>query len=197
MYLLAASVRSRLSRAGSWMVFRNLLFTFERYLFCSAYGHGGDVGGRTDVEASLDDDDCWQTKRGELIIRHLFFFIKMGHPVFWLFSSFQTNITTFTRNKCEKMSIQYMVLRFGPTTLETWVSSYNHKTRAPTPFIYQWIRLHLPFWSTWFKSQAQHIHFDFSNLNLNSNVKRTKINKKSPRLVHFKNQNWLKYLGKL
>ena len=30
-----------------------------------------------------------------------------------------------------KMSIQYMVLGFEPTTFGTWVSSHDHKTRAP------------------------------------------------------------------
>ena len=40
-------------------------------------------------------------------------------PVFHLFSSFQTNITIFTANKCQLMSIQYMVLGFEPTTFGT------------------------------------------------------------------------------
>ena len=44
------------------------------------------------------------------------FFFKMGHP---LISSFQTNITIVTTNKCEKMSIQYTVLGFEPTTFGT------------------------------------------------------------------------------
>ena len=37
-------------------------------------------------------------------------------PLFGLFSSFQTNITT---NLCENMSIQYTVLGFEPTTFRT------------------------------------------------------------------------------
>ena len=49
------------------------------------------------------------------------FFFKMGQPrpLFHLFSSFQTHITIFTTNKCEKMSIQYTVLGFEPTTFGT------------------------------------------------------------------------------
>ena len=45
----------------------------------------------------------------------------MAHPWprFRLFSSFQTNITILTTNKCEKMSIQYAVLGFEPTTFGT------------------------------------------------------------------------------
>ena len=48
----------------------------------------------------------------------------MGHPLplFHLFSSFQTHITIFMTNICEKM---YTMLGFEPTT------SHNHKTRAP------------------------------------------------------------------
>ena len=55
-----------------------------------------------------------------------------SRALFQLFSSFQTNIITIlTTNQCEKMSIQYMVLGFKPTTFRTWVSSHNHLTRAP------------------------------------------------------------------
>ena len=32
---------------------------------------------------------------------------------------------------CEKMSIQYLVLEFEPTTFRIWVSSHNQLTRAP------------------------------------------------------------------
>ena len=48
-------------------------------------------------------------------------FLKMGHPrpLFHLFSSFQTNITIFTTNICEKMSIQYTVPGFELTTFGT------------------------------------------------------------------------------
>ena len=45
--------------------------------------------------------------------------------------SFQTNITIFTANKCEKMSIQDTVLRFEPTTFGTWVSSHNILEKGP------------------------------------------------------------------
>ena len=61
------------------------------------------------------------------------FYLKNGssRPLFGLFSSFQTNITFFTTNICEKMSIQYTVLGFEHTTFKTWVSIQNHWTRAP------------------------------------------------------------------
>ena len=52
-------------------------------------------------------------------------------PLFNLFSSFRTNITIFATNKSGKMSIQYMVLRFEPMAIQTWVFSHNHKTKAP------------------------------------------------------------------
>ena len=58
----------------------------------------------------------------------LVFFPKNGpsQPLFHLFLSFQTNIIIFTTIICEKMSIQYMVLVFEPTTFKTCVSSHNH-----------------------------------------------------------------------
>ena len=40
-------------------------------------------------------------------------------PLFRLFSSFQTNISILTTNKCEKMSIQYTLLGFIPMTFGT------------------------------------------------------------------------------
>ena len=48
-------------------------------------------------------------------------FLKMGHPwpLFPLFLSFQSNITIFTTNKYEKMSIQYTNLGFETTTIGT------------------------------------------------------------------------------
>ena len=42
-----------------------------------------------------------------------------------------SNKHNFTTIKWEKMSIQYKVLGFEPTTFGTWLSSHNHKTRAP------------------------------------------------------------------
>ena len=55
-------------------------------------------------------------------------FNKTGQPrpLFHLFSSFQTHISIFAANKCEKMSIQYTVPGFKLTTFGTWVSSHNH-----------------------------------------------------------------------
>ena len=56
--------------------------------------------------------------------------LKMGHPrpIFRLFSSLQTNITT---NKCEKMSIQYAVLGFELRTLK--YESPHITTRSGLP----------------------------------------------------------------
>ena len=45
---------------------------------------------------------------------------------FVYFRSFQTNIKMFTTNICEKISIQYTVPGFEPTTFGMWVSSHNH-----------------------------------------------------------------------
>ena len=59
--------------------------------------------------------DCSSTKSGP---------IPASFCVY--FRSFQTNITIFSTNICEKMSIQYTVLGFEPTTFRTWVSSHNH-----------------------------------------------------------------------
>ena len=57
--------------------------------------------------------------------------------------------------------------------------------------IAQWIRLHLPSCCPGFESQAHHlcffqfIKFKLYICHLNRNVKRTKINKKRPRIAHF------------
>ena len=68
------------------------------------------------------------TSYDTLLLRHFQPNDKMGQPrpLFHLFSSFHTFITIFTTNKCEKMSIQYTMLRFELTTFGTWVSSHNH-----------------------------------------------------------------------
>ena len=58
--------------------------------------------------------------------RKLVFYIKMGHGLFFFFSSFQANITILTTNKCEKMSIQSTALGFDLTTFWLQVSSLNH-----------------------------------------------------------------------
>ena len=44
---------------------------------------------------------------------------------------FKNGPTIFTKNQCEKISIQYTALGFEPTTLCTWVVTHNHKTRPP------------------------------------------------------------------
>ena len=49
-------------------------------------------------------------------------------PLFHLFSSFQTRLTIFTTNKCERVYIQYLALGFELTTFGTCVSSLYHKT---------------------------------------------------------------------
>ena len=65
---------------------------------------------------------------GLTIARPVIFLKKMGQPrpLFRLFSPFQTNITTLTTNKCEKMSIQYPAPGFELTTFWLRVSSLNH-----------------------------------------------------------------------
>ena len=47
--------------------------------------------------------------------------LKMDHPglFFVYFHLFSKNITIFTTNICEKMSIQFMVLGIEPTTFGT------------------------------------------------------------------------------
>ena len=58
------------------------------------------------------------------IVPNIDFFKKNWptRPLFNLLSSFQTHITIFTTNKGEKMSIQYTVPGFKPTTFGTWGS---------------------------------------------------------------------------
>ena len=62
---------------------------------------------------TFKEKDLW------LIFEQLF--KKWANPglFFYLFSSFQTHITIFTTNKCEKMSIHYTVLGFELTTFGT------------------------------------------------------------------------------
>ena len=57
-----------------------------------------------------------------------FKFLFFSQPGIFLvyFQSFQTNNTIFTTNQCWKMSIQYMVLGFEPTTSQAWVVTHNH-----------------------------------------------------------------------
>ena len=47
------------------------------------------------------------------------FLICHSRPLLRLFLSLLTNITIFTTNLCEKMSIQYIVPGFKPTTVGT------------------------------------------------------------------------------
>ena len=61
----------------------------------------------------------WQKKQ---------FFCKNGPNTssFSFILSFQTRITIFTANICEKMSLQLMVLGFELMSFGTWVSSHYH-----------------------------------------------------------------------
>ena len=47
-------------------------------------------------------------------------------PIFRLFSVFLNKQYNFTQNQGEKMSIQYTVLGFEPTTSQTRVVTHNH-----------------------------------------------------------------------
>ena len=55
-------------------------------------------------------------------------------PLFHLFSVFSNKQYNFYNKSMWKMSIQYMVPGFEPTTFGTCVSSHNHYTRAPAQF---------------------------------------------------------------
>ena len=59
--------------------------------------------------------------------------LKMGQSrrLFRLFSTFQTNTTMFTTHIYEKMSMQYTVLGFEPTTFSTWVFSKTTRPGLP------------------------------------------------------------------
>ena len=50
---------------------------------------------------------------------------------FCLFSSFQTNVTFFTTNMCEKCPLSIWCWESNPQHFRTWVSSHNHWTSAP------------------------------------------------------------------
>ena len=60
------------------------------------------------------------------LCKHKCFFKWANNDLFFIYFVFSKNITIFASNKCEKMSIQYKVLGFEPTTFGTWVSSHNH-----------------------------------------------------------------------
>ena len=81
------------------------------------------------------DLSCWRLQLRHRCCQFIYFCKKMGQPrplLSFIFGLLQTNIITiFTTNICEKMSIQYTVSGFEPTTFGTWVSSLNHLTRAP------------------------------------------------------------------
>ena len=65
---------------------------------------------------------------------YLSFYFKNGHPrtLFHLFSVMSNKYDKFYNNTMWKMSIQYLVMRFKPTTSWTQVSSHNHLTRVAT-----------------------------------------------------------------
>ena len=54
-------------------------------------------------------------------------------PLFRLFSVFSNKHYNSYNKYMWKMSIQYTVPGFEPTTFRPWASSHNHWTRAPTP----------------------------------------------------------------
>ena len=56
------------------------------------------------------------------------FALNVSHP--GLFSSFQTSITIFITNICEKMTTQHAVLGFKPTTFRTF-PIYNKESLIP------------------------------------------------------------------
>ena len=67
-----------------------------------------------------------------------------------------------------------------------YVLEHCLKSIANSAVIAQWIRMCLPSCVPGFESQAQHPRFAFFNLNLNSNVKRTKINEERPKIANMK-----------
>ena len=60
-----------------------------------------------------------------------FLFLKKNRPTpasfSFIFGLFKQTLQIFNTNICEKMSIQYTVLGFEPTTFGTWVSSHNQQ----------------------------------------------------------------------
>ena len=71
-------------------------------------------------------------------ITKMFFFLKKNGPtpasfsfIFGLFK--QASLQFLQQIYAEKMSIQYTLPGFEPSTFGTWVSSLYHKTRAPAP----------------------------------------------------------------
>ena len=59
------------------------------------------------------------------------FFLKMGHPRPLFSIYFRLFKQTVQFLQCEKMCIQYTVLRFEPTTFGTRISFHKYWTRAP------------------------------------------------------------------
>ena len=57
-----------------------------------------------------------------------------SQPLFRLFSSKEANLTIFVNKFMWKLSIQYMVLGFAPTTFKRWVYSHKQNTRATAQF---------------------------------------------------------------
>ena len=106
--------RFRLERA-----FRRVQERYYKKLLTAVF----DVGPHLEA---LNEFSLWHIEtRG---ISTFLFLKKWANPglFFVYFWSFQTNtITIFTTNTCEKMSIQYMVLEFEPTTFRMRVSSHN------------------------------------------------------------------------
>ena len=86
-----------------------------------------------------------------------------SRPLFVYFWSFQTNISIFTTNICEKMSIQYTVPGFEPTTFGTWVSSHNHSRPTNGKFMTaQFLQSHEWHPCTWPPFQYRHQDLSWS-----------------------------------
>ena len=99
---------------------------------------------------------------------------------------------------CRYRSVRWSAVRRWNTCRRKSTARLKHLKTDQKNFqrwdaaIAQWIRLSLPFCRPGFECQAHHVcFFQFISyklyiFHLNWNVKRTKINKKSPRLVHLK-----------
>ena len=93
------------------------------------------------------------------------------HLLFWFWGRWSSEIVNKVSLHCT----------FIPAALTKDLIKRNRNRVA---FIAPWFRLHLPTCGRWFESQAYHLSF-FNLYYWNGNEKRTKINKKRPRLGHF------------
>ena len=112
---------------------------YQNLFFCCKRGYDGNKKALEVIQSDMHKPNkikyllglksvCTYVKGHKTLVKKM----EQPRPLFHLYWSFQTRITIFTTNKCEKMSIQYMVRGFEPMTFGTWVSSHKHKTRAPS-----------------------------------------------------------------